>query len=197
MNKKEFLDKLSRRLNGLPKDDIDDRVSFYEEMINDRIDEGKTEDEAINEIGNIDDIVNQIVSETPLTKIIKEKTKPRKKKSGLQLLFLILGFPLWFPLFIVGLILIFVLYLLVWILVIVTYSIELSLVFGGIGSIIGFVIYSLSGNNEIAYLGLGLGCIGIAIFFIFPCLGSTKITLKLTKKIMHKIKMSFLRKGEN
>ena len=117
--------------------------------------------------------------------------------TSLQLLFLILGFPLWFPLFIVGLILIFVFYLLVWILVITTYSIELSLVFGGIGSIIGFVIYSLSGNNEIAYLGLGLGCIGIAIFFIFPCLGSTKITLKLTKKIMHKIKMSFLRKGEN
>jgi len=197
MNKKEFLDKLSHRLNGLPKDDIDDRVSFYEEMINDRIDEGKTEDEAINEIGNIDDIVNQIVSETPLTKIIKEKTKPKKKKSGLQLLFLILGFPLWFPLFIVGLILIFVFYLLVWILVITTYSIELSLVLGGIGGIIGYVILALSGNNEIAYLGLGLGCIGIAIFFIFPCLGSTKITLKLTKKIMHKIKMSFLRKGEN
>lgn len=196
MNKKEFLDELSHRLKGLPKADIDDRVSFYEEMINDRIDEGKTEEEAINEIGNIDDIVNQIVSETPLTKIIKEKTKPKKKKSGLQLLFLILGFPLWFPLFIVGLILIFVFYLLVWILVITTYSIELSLALGGIGGIIGYVILALSGNNEIAYLGFGLGCIGIAIFFIFPCLGATKVTVKLTKKIMHKIKMSFLRKGE-
>ena len=53
MKKQEFLNELRRQLRGLPQDEIDNRVSFYEEMINDMIDEGKTEDQAIIEIGTV------------------------------------------------------------------------------------------------------------------------------------------------
>ena len=33
MNKQEFLMKLRKALSGLPKDDIDERLTFYSEMI--------------------------------------------------------------------------------------------------------------------------------------------------------------------
>lgn len=41
MKKEEFLAELRSKLSGLPKEDIDNRIEFYNEMIEDRIDEGK------------------------------------------------------------------------------------------------------------------------------------------------------------
>ena len=46
MRKAEFLRELEKRLQGLPKDEIDSRLAFYSEMIDDRIEDGKTEEEA-------------------------------------------------------------------------------------------------------------------------------------------------------
>ena len=40
MTKKEFLSALREKMAGLPKDDVDDRIAFYSEMIDDRMEEG-------------------------------------------------------------------------------------------------------------------------------------------------------------
>ena len=45
MNKKEFINELESRLTNLPKKEIDDYIDFYSEAIDDRIEDGKTEDE--------------------------------------------------------------------------------------------------------------------------------------------------------
>ena len=37
MNKSEFLEELRKGLAGLPKDDVEERLTFYGEMIDDRI----------------------------------------------------------------------------------------------------------------------------------------------------------------
>ena len=42
MTKKEFLSSLRSKLQGLPPSDIDERIGFYCEMIDDRMDEGKS-----------------------------------------------------------------------------------------------------------------------------------------------------------
>ena len=78
MNKKEFLDELRSKLRGLPKKDLENRINFYDEMISDRMDEGKSEEEAISEIGSVDEIVNQIASETSLVRLVKEKARPQR-----------------------------------------------------------------------------------------------------------------------
>ena len=49
MTKKEFLSSLRSKLQGLPPSDIDERISFYSEMIDDRMDEGKSEEEAVSD----------------------------------------------------------------------------------------------------------------------------------------------------
>ena len=36
MTKDEFIDQLRKNLRGLPKEEIDDRISFYEEMIDNK-----------------------------------------------------------------------------------------------------------------------------------------------------------------
>jgi len=37
MDKKEFLSELEKRLQGLPKADIEERLEFYSESIDDRV----------------------------------------------------------------------------------------------------------------------------------------------------------------
>ena len=46
MNKREFLASLRNGLYGLPQDDIEERLGFYAEMIDDRMEEGLTEEQA-------------------------------------------------------------------------------------------------------------------------------------------------------
>ena len=47
MTKKIFFKKLKHELSGLPKSEIRERISFYDEMIDDKIEDGMTEAEAI------------------------------------------------------------------------------------------------------------------------------------------------------
>ena len=78
MTKREFFALFRQELAGLPKEDLEERVSFYEEIINDKMDEGKSEEEAIAELDSVQTIVEQIASETSLVKLVKEKYKPMR-----------------------------------------------------------------------------------------------------------------------
>ena len=194
MKKAEFLDILRKELAGLPKDDLQSRISFYEEAIADRMDEGKSEEEAVADLGSIDEIVKQIAEDTSLVKLVKEKTRPRRRLRVFEIILLILGFPLWFPLLMVGLVLLLVGYLLIWVLVLVTYTAEVSLSLAGIGSIICFFGYLTNGEMNLTSLGSGLSAIGAAILFVFACIWATKGTLKLSKAIVLSITRSFMKK---
>ena len=192
MTKKEFLKELEEKLQGLPKDDLEERLEFYSEMIDDRIEEGKSEFEAVREIGDVDEVVSQIASETPLYKLVKEKAKPKRELKAWEIVLIIVGFPIWLPLLIVGFVLALVAYILIWILVIVTYAVELALIAGSIGCI----IYFFAGGFNIAYLALGLLGLGFSVFWVFVCMGATKVTLKLSKKIGLGIKKLFISGGK-
>ena len=73
MTKLEFLESLEKGLSGLPKNDIDERIAFYSEIIDDRIEEGLSEEDAVSKIGKIDEVISQIIADTPINKLVKEK----------------------------------------------------------------------------------------------------------------------------
>ena len=195
MNKKEFFALFRQELAGLPKDDLENRVSFYEEMINDRMDEGKTEEEAINDLGSVESIVNQIAQETSLVKLVKEKVKPKRKIAGWEIALIIVGFPLWLPLLLIASILLLVAYLLLWVFTFVAYVVETSFAIASVGGLVGFVAYVINGEVNLISLGSAIGCLGAAILFAFACYYITKANIKLTKNIFIKIKKAFMRKG--
>ena len=196
MSKEVFLNALRMRLSSLPQNEVDERVSFYEEMIEDRMDEGKSEDEAIAEIGTVDEIVEQIADETPLVSLVKEKIRPKRRIKAWEIVLIVLGFPLWFPLVLTALILALVFYLLMWILVIVTYSVELALTVSGIGGIVAYFASLANGEPNLMLIAMGIMCLGGAVLLFFGCIGATKANIKFTKFIMRKIKASFMKKGE-
>ena len=62
MNKHEFLAALRRELTALPHDELTEQLNFYNEMIDDRMEEGMTEEEAVSGIGTVQAVSAQILS---------------------------------------------------------------------------------------------------------------------------------------
>lgn len=195
MKKEEFLAELRSKLSGLPKEDIDNRIEFYNEMIEDRIDEGKSEEEAVADIGAVDEIVNEIAKDTSLAKLMKERIRPKRALRAWEIVLIVLGFPLWLPLVLVGIVLALVAYLLIWILVLVTYAGEIGLIGWSIASLVAFFGSLSQGAFSWMYLGASIMAAGGAILLFFGCIGATKLTLRLSKKIITGIKASFIKKG--
>lgn len=50
MNKNDFNAELRKELNGLPDSDIQRSIDFYTEMIEDKIEDGMTEENAVSEL---------------------------------------------------------------------------------------------------------------------------------------------------
>ena len=73
MNKQEFLAGLQKGLSGLPQEDVEERLTFYGEMLDDRMEEGLSEEEAVAAAGSVEEIVGQVVADIPLARIAKEK----------------------------------------------------------------------------------------------------------------------------
>ena len=62
MTKKEFLEKLEHKLHLLKRDEIQDILDEYSGYIDNKLQEGKTEDEAVADFGNLDDLAREILS---------------------------------------------------------------------------------------------------------------------------------------
>lgn len=194
MNKQEFLDKLEKGLRGLPQNDIKERLIFYNEMIDDRMEEGLTEEEAVSGIGEVDEVVSQIVTETSLSKIVKEKVRPKRTLRAWEIVLLALGSPIWLSLLIAVFAVIFAAYITVWSVIVSLWAAESALVVSALGGVLSAVILTVKVNAiaGLAMLGAGIACAGLSIFLFFGCKEITKGLLFLTKKMISCIKSIFI-----
>ena len=97
MNKKEFISILEKRLNGIPKQDIDNTIEYYNEIIMDKQDDGLSEEEAINSLGTIDEIINLTLSEISMPKLVKEKLNLNRKLKTWEIVLLSASSIIWVP----------------------------------------------------------------------------------------------------
>lgn len=196
MLKQDFLNELRQGLSGLPQNDIEERIGFYSEMIDDRMEEGLSEEDAVNAIGPVGDIVSQIVADTPLTRIVKENIRPKRKMRVWEIILLVLGFPLWFPLLITGLVILLSGYIVLWAMLICLWAIFASFCACVPASLVGSAVYCINGHvpTGIAALGAALVLAGLSIFLFFGCKAASKGIVKLAKKIVLGIKSIFIRK---
>ena len=63
MNKHEFLAALRRELTALPHGELTEQLNFYNEMIDDRMEEGMTEEDAVAGIGSVASIAAVILAD--------------------------------------------------------------------------------------------------------------------------------------
>lgn len=185
MNQSEFLAGLRARLSELPQREVEERLAFYAEIINDRMEEGISETEAVRELGSLDRIAAQIIAEIPFVKIAKEKIKPKRRLGAWEIVLLVLGSPIWLSLLIAAFAVVLSLYVVIWSVVISLWSVFVSLIASGVGVVLagGLFVgigYGMSGG---ALIGAGLVCVGLSVFVFFGCRAASKAMLLLSKKL--------------
>ncbi len=181
----QFLIQLKERIKHLPEAEVLKVLSYYSEMIEDRMEDGMEEEVAIKSLGKIDDIVASIEEEIPLSSIVKEKVQKQveekaKMSNERKFLIIILVFitsPIWVSLLfgvlagVVGLV--FGLWG-AYIAIICSYL--ASTLFLGLGSLVEglFNIITFDFLQGISQIGLGFVGVGAFILLLKPVIWLSK-----------------------
>ena len=198
MRKKEFLEKLRASLWAMPEADKQRSLDYYAEMIDDRMEDGLSEEEAVAAISDLDEIVKQILNESPRPPATV-KNESKQQKRGLEpwmIVLLVLGSPLWIPLVasIAGTVI--SVYVSLWSVVIALYAVTFALFVAALGCILGSFFMIGSVPRVIVAWGTALLCAGLAILFLLLSNLAAKGLVKLTKLAWETCKGIFKRKEQ-
>ena len=166
MNRAEFLTQLRGQLKPLPQSEIEKTISFYIEAINDRMEDGMSEEEAVASLETPDAIAREILVENATfgslvrARVQEGKEQKQQQKQGqrgqgksdsavgwaLLITLLVLGLPLWLPLLLALAAVLLSIYVVIWALVISVFAVLFA-------------------------LGSSAVCCLVAFFFAFPYSG--------------------------
>ena len=174
MTKNEFTARLRKFLGGLSQEDIERSTAFYSEMIDDSIEDGMSEEEAVEALGNIEDIVISIKSENTdkakkdaetgyKTKYTSEKGK-KGRISKKRLIAVIATFPLWIGI-VAGL---FGVYIGLWGTFVGLCGAAIGFAVGAVGGlIVSPVLFAASVYTGLMLVGCSLMLGGLVVPFVF------------------------------
>ena len=198
MSRDAFIGELRHRMAGLPQQTVERTVEYYSELIADSVEDGMSEEEAVARLGSLEEIVANVVKDTPLTQIVQTRVQEKKAKgvSGWVIALLILGAPVWLPLLIAALVVLFALFIALWAVVIALWAVVAAVILAALAAMVGGVIELVRMHlaQGLVLLGGGLMCLGLcALAFLLMKL-ITVGTVKLCKWIWTGIKSLFVGK---
>ncbi|MCR5596287.1 MAG: DUF1700 domain-containing protein [Lachnospiraceae bacterium] len=203
MSKQEFLNEVRARIAGLNEEDIRKALDFYAEAIDDRIEDGLTEEQAVAAVGTPDEISGKILMETPLPKLIKAeaRTKPSKGIRAWEIILIVLGAPVWLPVlitvFALGLAVVVTIAALI-LAVIVTIA---AAGIGGVGAVIASLLFIIRGGGMtgLIQLGAALILIGLVVLLFIPGKAAVLWMIELMGRFAGWVKYKFVsrRRGES
>lgn len=197
MTKLEFLKQLRNKLSGLPQDEVEERVIFYREMIEDRMEEGLSEEEAVAAIGAVDEITAQTIADTSPAKRTTHTLKPKRRLNTWEIVLIVLGFPIWFSLGIAAVSVVFSLYAVLWSVIISLWAVFVAFACCSFAGILAGIVFACQKNalQGIAVIGASIVCAGLSIFMFCGCNAVTKGIVALTKNFVFWLKRLCLKKG--
>ena len=197
MRKPDFLAALSDALQGLPQSDIDKSIEYYNEIIEDQMEDGTGEEEAVATLGRPEEIAKQILMDTALPKLMRAKVKPTHTLRGWEIVLLILGSPIWFSLLIAAASILFSLYITIWAAIVCLYACNLTFAIGSVFFPIQGCVFVFTGHYAAAafYFGATLVCLGITVLLFFGFNNITDKLIALSKKLVLWIKSLFLKRS--
>ena len=181
MNKKEFIDALNSELRGYPESEQQQYIDYYSEMIDDKIEDGLSEEEAITDIGSPQKSAAQIKAENPLP--FSKKIKVPLKTW--QIVLIAVGSPLWISLLIAALSVIFSLFASLCAMIISLYAGAVALGACAVAGILALVPMITKSNIPagIMLAGMGLICAGLCILSFIYLNKLTRWLTALLKKL--------------
>lgn len=189
MTRNEFMVALCTRLAGLPEQDVQKSLAYYNEMIDDCMEDGMSEEEAVASMGDVQEIAGQILTDIPLGRLVKEKIRPKRKLQAWEIVLLILGSPVWLSLLIAVAAVILSLFVSLFAVLIAVaasvWAIGASFVGVALGSVFAFVQMLWQGlvPQGICCIGAGFLLAGLAVLMYFASLYTTIGCAKLVKEL--------------
>lgn len=189
MNKNTFMSEVRKRLDGISDADIKRSLDYYEEMIDDRIEDGEGEEEAVAAMGTVGEVADRIRSEA-----LSEPTVGEKRKiKAWEIVLLILGAPLWITLAVVAAIVVITVYIVLWAVVVAFWAVVAALACTAAVGLVSAVAMLVTGalSSGALLLGASLMCFGLAMLGLLGCIAISKGILRLSVKLARLIKASF------
>ncbi len=188
MDKQAFLTVLREKLSGLPRGDMEERLIFYSEMIDDRMEEGLSEEEAVSAVGSADEIAAQIITDPPSSN--PAASKPKRKMRAWEIVLLVLGSPIWLSLAIAAIAVLISFYATIWAVIISLWAVFVSVAACAIAGLLTGIVFVFSGQGlpGAALIGAGFVCAGLTVFLFYGCNAATKGLVLLSKNIAMGIK---------
>ena len=194
MTKKEFLAKGRKALSHLPKEELEERLAFYSEMIDDRMEEGLSETDAVMQILKSEETVAHLFLDESF-----EEEKDEGKKGvgeGAKTALIVAGSPLWFALTVAAVVLWISLAATAFSVVVAVWSVFISFAVTAPVSVLGGIGIALFGRPlaGVAMVGVGLICTGLAVFTYYGAKAVGKGGWWLVKKSVAAVKKCFEKK---
>ncbi|MBQ9459717.1 MAG: DUF1700 domain-containing protein [Oscillospiraceae bacterium] len=198
MNKEQFLLALYDELHGLPIDDVERSIAYYREMIDERIEDGMSEEQAVAELGSVEEIARQIKEEIPFRSLVREKVTGGRKMPAWEIVLLVIGFPLWFSLGVAAASVLFAVYVTIWALVLALYATMLGLAVGAVASVAAiFFAFGMGFAETVMMAGYALVCAGLAAMMLLLANAVTRGVVRASKGIWLWVRSLFMRKEDN
>lgn len=197
MNKEEFLTTLRSELEKKSVSNIDNMIEYYDEMICDRIEDGMSEEDAINSMDSISTIVNEAVLDKTIPTLMKEKVSKSHKEakenghSALWIVLAIVGFPIWLPLLIIFATVILVLFILLWVLVLTCFIVLIAFGLSAIACL-AFPFFAFSFPSFTLCIGFALVLGGLTVLLWKPICALAKALVRLIGDFLKSVKRLFV-----
>ncbi len=198
MTQSDFICELNSRLSGLPEEDINKSIDYYCELINDYIEDGKSEEEAVAALGSIDDIVNQIYTDTPLMKLVKSKVKPNRAFRTWEIILLILGSPIWLSIVLAFAACVLAICISFWAVIVSLFATSFALAVSVVAIVIAsfVLLFSKSFAQFAIFLGCAFVICGVCILLFIASKYLVKCAILMVKGFFRLLKKSFVKKEE-
>jgi len=202
MNKEQFLAALRHRLCYLPAEEVERSLTFYAESIDDRVEDGSSEWEAVAALGDVESIARAIETGLPLATVVRERVKKEKNKTSgdskwLWVLLIVLGCPVWLSILVSLAAAVLAVYVSLWVAVICVFIAPVVLFVVGLALLLYAIVKGLSVVLGAVLLLVGAAAVlaGLALLLFVPMCLLAKGFGKLTVRFGRWIKGLILGRG--
>ncbi len=195
MSKEQFLQTLTSGLRQLPPDEVMRQRDYYEELLADMMEDGMSEEEAVAKLGDVQEIIQNILRDTPLPTLVRTKLRPKNGWTAAAVIVTILGAPLWVPLLLALVLAGGGVALAIWTVIAALFIVVFALGLAGLIIFIkGFTLFPLGAAYVPFSLGSGLLILGLAILVFLAAEQSSVFLFRGGRWIYRSIKGLFIKK---
>ncbi len=198
MTKEIFLHQLRIRLTRLPEAEIQQHLDYYSEIIDDMLEDGISEEEAIASFGSVDETAQAILRDTPLTTLVKQTARPKKGWTAPAIILAIIGSPIWVPLAIAAIAVVLAVFVAIWAMIGAVFAVVLALGVSGVFLLLRAFGLLLTAGAGYMFMTLGVALISAGLCLL-AFLGAKQIALwlvRLSKRAFAGIKSLFIGKEQ-